>query len=120
MPRTAAPKASSAAKAPAKKPAARRKANGYDRPENIPLGEILTDLSKQQWKIGPSIGAGGFGDIYCACKANEAPKKHDDYQYVVKIVKSIAECRFQEFSNFYSSFRNHMAMVLSSLKCIFT
>lgn len=79
------PKASTAAKAAPKKPAAKRKANGYQTPEHIPLGEVLTDLSKQQWRIGPSIGSGGFGEIYCACKADSA-KKHDDYPYVVKIV----------------------------------
>lgn len=86
MPRAASSKVSTAAKATAKKPAQRRKANGYQMPEKITVGEILTDLSKQQWKIGPSIGSGGFGEIYCACKANETPKKHEDYQYVVKIV----------------------------------
>lgn len=76
---------------PQKPPAAvkvskKRKVNGYQMPERIPIGTVLTDLSKQQWKIGPSIGVGGFGEIYCACKANEAPKKHEDYPYVVKVV----------------------------------
>lgn len=68
-------------------------------PERIPIGMILTDLSKQQWKIGPSIGVGGFGEIYCACKANEVPKKHEDYPYVVKVV-SVAS-----FSSYESQVR---------------
>lgn len=89
MPKATTLKAASAPKAANKKPAAKRKANAYQMPESIPLGEVLTDLSKQQWKIGPSIGSGGFGDIYCACKANETTKKHDDYPYVVKVVSSM-------------------------------
>lgn len=55
-------------------------------PEPIPLGAVFTDLSKQQWKVGPAIGSGGFGEIYCACKATEATKIYDDYQYVIKVV----------------------------------
>lgn len=86
MPRTAAVKASTS-KAAAKKPAAKKKANGYQMPEKIPLGEVLTDLSKQQWRIGVTIGSGGFGDIYCACKA-DSNKKTDDYPFVVKVVSN--------------------------------
>ncbi|CAD7090428.1 unnamed protein product [Hermetia illucens] len=63
--------------------AAAKKKNGYVKSEKIPLGEILTDLSGQGWKIGPSIGSGGFGDIYCACKAGSSGKK--DYDCVIKI-----------------------------------
>lgn len=87
MPKAAAAKTTNAAtKAAPKKAPAKRKANGYQMPEPIPLGEVFTDLGKQQWKIGPTIGSGGFGDIYCACKANESTKKYDDYQYVIKVV----------------------------------
>lgn len=86
MPKATTSKATTASKAPNKKPAAKRK-NAYQMPETIPLGTVFTDLSKQQWKIGPSIGVGGFGEIYCACKANESTKKYEDYQYVVKVVK---------------------------------
>lgn len=86
MPKASTSKAAAAPKAANKKPAVKRKANGYQMPESIPLGEVMTDLSKQQWKIGPSIGVGGFGEIYCACKANESTKKYEDYAYVVKVV----------------------------------
>lgn len=68
-----------------KKPAPKKK-NGYVMPEKIPIGEVLTDLSKQTWKIGPSIGCGGFGEIYSATKANGGAKKPENYEYVVKIV----------------------------------
>lgn len=57
-------------------------AKGYKKPAPIPNGEILTDVSRQQWKVGPSIGSGGFGEIYSACKVGEGK----DYNYVVKIV----------------------------------
>lgn len=62
------------------------KAGGYQMPEPLPVGSVLTDLCKQQWKIGPSIGTGGFGEIYSACRAGAtAPKRTDDYPFVVKI-----------------------------------
>lgn len=85
MPKPTTTKASTTTK-PAKKAAPKRKANAYHMPENIPLGEILTDLCKQQWKCGPSIGTGGFGEIYSATKATESVKKQEDYPYVVKVV----------------------------------
>lgn len=44
--------------------AAKRKA--YQMPPPLPLGEILTSLDKSQWKIGQSVGKGGFGEIYNA------------------------------------------------------
>lgn len=67
-----------------KKPAAKGK-KGFVMPEPIPLGEVLTDIHKRQWKVGPSIGKGGFGEIYTACEKDS--KVHvDKYPYVVKIV----------------------------------
>jgi hypothetical protein len=48
-----------------KKVAGKRKAaNGYKLPDPIPSGEILRDVTKKEWQIGPSIGVGGFGEIY--------------------------------------------------------
>lgn len=38
--------------------------NGNRLPERLPIGHRLIDTTKQQWLIGPSIGCGGFGDIY--------------------------------------------------------
>jgi vaccinia related kinase len=73
------------AKDPSKKPAKKR-ANGYEAPKHLPEGTILTDAAKNQWKIGPVIGSGGFGEIYSACRADAPVKKHSDYPFVVKIV----------------------------------
>ncbi|KFB40766.1 AGAP001933-PA-like protein [Anopheles sinensis] len=65
----------------------RAKANNlHARPEHIPLGTVLTDSQHAQWKVGPSIGSGGFGEIYCAYNFSDtAPKTHSDYPNVVKI-----------------------------------
>jgi len=41
-----------------------KKKGGYLMPEPIPAGEILTDISKDQWILGKSIGVGGFGEVY--------------------------------------------------------
>jgi hypothetical protein len=48
-----------------KKTAGKRKgANGYRLPDPIPVGEIVRDVTKKEWQIGPSVGVGGFGEIY--------------------------------------------------------
>ncbi len=48
----------------------RRSPNGYILPDPLPSGLIVTDLNKKQWKIGKSIGLGGFGEIYSAASLN--------------------------------------------------
>ncbi|KAM7360535.1 nucleosomal histone kinase 1 [Cochliomyia hominivorax] len=64
----------------AKKAAAgAKKSKLYNMPEKIKEGTILKDLLKTEWKIGPSIGIGGFGEIYSAAKNGE-----NKYDYVVK------------------------------------
>lgn len=45
--------------------------NGNRLPERLPVGHRLVDNTKQQWLIGPSIGCGGFGDIYLTRQYNE-------------------------------------------------
>lgn len=42
----------------------KKAANTYKLPDPISAGEILTDMAKQQWILGTSIGVGGFGEIY--------------------------------------------------------
>ncbi|XP_040189141.1 uncharacterized protein LOC120920856 [Rana temporaria] len=32
--------------------------------EVFPPGEVLTDIARKQWKLGPPIGQGGFGRLY--------------------------------------------------------
>lgn len=66
-----------------------KKKNGYEMPKPLKPADILTDNQKNQWKVGVSIGVGGFGEIYSACKASAAVKKVEDYPYVVKIVSCI-------------------------------
>nr|ABF57908.1 Hun [Drosophila simulans] len=71
MPRVAKPKAA----APAKK----AKSKLHKMPEKVKEGTVFTDLAEGQWRIGPSIGVGGFGEIYAACKVGEK-----NYDAVVK------------------------------------
>ncbi|KAJ2940374.1 hypothetical protein O0L34_g51 [Tuta absoluta] len=68
-----------------KKPAApRKKANGYKMPAPIANGEVIVDtIGKKKWRIGPSIGVGGFGEIYSAC--DDASAKGSNYPFVIKI-----------------------------------
>ncbi|XP_060804869.1 serine/threonine-protein kinase VRK1 [Amyelois transitella] len=71
----------------AKKAAApKKKANGYKMPAPIAVGEVINDpIGKKAWRIGPSIGVGGFGEIYSACENSSSPKKGSNYPFVVKI-----------------------------------
>lgn len=34
--------------------------------ENLKQGEILTDITGKKWKLGKTVGIGGFGQIYLA------------------------------------------------------
>lgn len=53
-------------------------------PVSIAPGEILTDLTGKQWKLGNSIGYGGFGEIYPASdNLNQSVK--NDAPYVIKV-----------------------------------
>lgn len=67
------------AKAGAKKKAA----NGYKLAEILPAGEILEDVRQKKWRLGISVGQGGFGRIY---SAQDATSTGSSYPYVIKIV----------------------------------
>ncbi|XP_073961819.1 serine/threonine-protein kinase VRK1-like [Choristoneura fumiferana] len=65
--------------------APKKKANGYKMPAPIATGEVIHDITmKKKWRIGPSIGVGGFGEIYSACDHESTPKG-SNYPFVVKI-----------------------------------
>lgn len=48
----------------AARPAAKKKAPVHKLPDPIREGEIVRDIQKRQWRLGKSIGVGGFGEIY--------------------------------------------------------
>lgn len=48
----------------AARPAAKKKAPIHKLPETIKDGEVVRDIQKRQWRLGKSIGVGGFGEIY--------------------------------------------------------
>ncbi|XP_035231751.1 serine/threonine-protein kinase VRK1-like [Stegodyphus dumicola] len=59
-------------------------ANGHRLPDPLPRGAVLTDVMKRQWKLGKSIGLGGFGEIYLA--SDDIKKKPGlDANYVIKV-----------------------------------
>jgi len=61
----------------------RRSPNGYLLPDPLPQGLVIKDLRKQKWKIGKSIGLGGFGEIYSAALLDD--KSLSEEEYVVKV-----------------------------------
>ncbi|KAL1458062.1 hypothetical protein WDU94_008237 [Cyamophila willieti] len=79
--------------------------SGIRLPDPIPDGEIITDTKLGQWKIGRSIGFGGFGEIYLASEYIDKHKHyghHEDSnsQYVVKVEPHSSSTLFVEM-NFY-------------------
>ena len=64
-------------------PAPRIAANGYRLPDPLPIGEVLTDNTKNQWVVSKAIGCGGFGEIYAARPATQP--QTDQFHFVVKI-----------------------------------
>uniref|UniRef100_A0A1B6CHP2 non-specific serine/threonine protein kinase n=1 Tax=Clastoptera arizonana TaxID=38151 RepID=A0A1B6CHP2_9HEMI len=65
-------------------PKKRIAANGLPLPNPIREGEFLTDLSKKTWKLGRSIGLGGFGEIYLASDDLNRPVSQNA-KYVIKV-----------------------------------
>ncbi|XP_019408031.1 PREDICTED: serine/threonine-protein kinase VRK1 isoform X1 [Crocodylus porosus] len=55
--------------------------------EEFAPGEVLTDTSKKEWKLGMHIGQGGFGRLYLA-DVNSSKSVGSDASYVVKVEPS--------------------------------
>ncbi|XP_067007408.1 serine/threonine-protein kinase VRK1 isoform X2 [Anabrus simplex] len=58
--------------------------NGNKLPDPIREGEIFTDVTGTKWRLGKSIGVGGFGEIYLA-SADISKSVGPDAQYVIKV-----------------------------------
>ena len=64
----------------------RRSPNGYILPDPLPPGLILTDLKNVRWRLGRSVGLGGFGEIYSAARLNGVTDAEEE-NFVVKVVR---------------------------------
>ncbi|CAG0884197.1 unnamed protein product [Darwinula stevensoni] len=62
----------------------RKAAKGYNLPPPLPSTQILCDSTKTRWRLGKSIGTGGFGEIYLASFDVNKPVG-SDAPFVVKI-----------------------------------
>lgn len=76
----------------------KKAANGYKLADVIPAGEILEDVRKKKWRLGDTVGQGGFGRIY---SAQDASSSGSSYPYVIKIVIRKLVKYFQEIIPFY-------------------
>jgi len=75
--------------------------NGNKLPERLPVGHRLVDTTKQQWLIGPSIGCGGFGDIYLTRQYDESRDdlKRLTQEHIIKESNSWTNViKFEHFS----------------------
>jgi len=62
----------------------RRSPNGFLLAAPLPKGEILLDNRKQPWRLGKTIGCGGFGEIYLASRVDENGVASGE-DYVIKL-----------------------------------
>lgn len=65
-------------------PKKRFASNGVRLPDPIREGELLTDIAKKTWRLGRSVGLGGFGEIYLASDDTRKPVGQDA-KYVIKV-----------------------------------
>ena len=88
-------------------PVKRVAASGCKLPDQLPAGEILTDITQKKWKLGPAIGYGGFGDVYLASSNIDTPVK-PDAKYVIKIEPHNNGPLFVEMNFYIRAARKHM------------
>ena len=62
----------------------RKAANGYKLPDPMPNGLVVTSTTKKSFRLGKSIGTGGFGEIYLASE-NISTNVGDDATLALKI-----------------------------------
>ncbi|KAK4328834.1 hypothetical protein Pmani_000776 [Petrolisthes manimaculis] len=60
-------------------------ASGFKLPDPIAPGVVVTDVAKKQWKIGTSIGVGGFGEIYLASDNIAQKVVGNSAEFVIKV-----------------------------------
>lgn len=82
-------------------------AAGRKLPAQLPAGEILTDITQNKWRLGNTIGYGGFGDIYLASNNITSPVGQDA-KYVVKIEPHNNGPLFVEMNFYIRAARKHM------------
>ncbi|XP_011300000.1 serine/threonine-protein kinase VRK1 [Fopius arisanus] len=88
-------------------PIKRIAAPGCRLPTRLPLDEILTDITQKDWRLGPRLGCGGFGDIYLA--SEEIHKAvGQDAKYVIKIEPHHNGPLFVEMNFYIRAARQHM------------
>ncbi|KAL0116529.1 hypothetical protein PUN28_009888 [Cardiocondyla obscurior] len=88
-------------------PIKRVAAAGCKLPAQLPVGEILTDITQNKWRLGNTIGYGGFGDIYLASNDITSPVGQDA-KYVVKIEPHNNGPLFVEMNFYIRAARKHM------------
>ncbi|XP_018368148.1 PREDICTED: serine/threonine-protein kinase VRK1-like [Trachymyrmex cornetzi] len=88
-------------------PMKRIAAAGCKLPAQLPAGEILTDITQNKWRLGNTIGYGGFGDIYLASNDITSPVGQDA-RYVIKIEPHNNGPLFVEMNFYIRAARKHM------------
>ena len=59
--------------------------------EHFAPGEIITDMTKKEWKLGSPIGQGGFGCIYLGEYTSTSDCRSKDLQICYKHIFLIAD-----------------------------
>ncbi|XP_072375582.1 serine/threonine-protein kinase VRK1-like isoform X1 [Diabrotica undecimpunctata] len=78
-------------------PPKKKSSSGVSNSADFKQGEVVTDISGKKWKLGKTIGIGGFGEIYEASESLARGFK-TDYSYVAKVEKHTSGPLFVEIN----------------------
>ena len=60
-------------------------------PDPIREGEVVKDIQKRQWRLGKSIGVGGFGEIYAGMLCHSLWKIHFIFNYNSNLASDVID-----------------------------
>eukprot|EP00094_Tigriopus_californicus_P000008 TCALIF_00008-PA protein Name:"Similar to ball Nucleosomal histone kinase 1 (Drosophila melanogaster)" AED:0.06 eAED:0.06 QI:0/0.66/0.5/1/0.66/0.5/4/497/693 len=96
----------------------RKSPNGFILPDPLPQGHILVDNRKGTWKLGESIGLGGFGEIYAATRQSNGasswpggePGEGQRDEFVIKVEPHSNGPLFVEIAFYLRAARTHQML----------
>lgn len=78
-------------------------------------GEILTDLTGKQWRLGKGVGLGGFGQIFLVSD-NLTKDVSENAKYVCKIENHMSGPLFVEINCYLRIGKEHMSKFIVSCR----
>lgn len=105
--------------APTLEPKKRIAVNGERLPDPIPEGELFKDTAQNVWRLGHSIGLGGFGEIYLGNVIVCQVLKYGEVSPIQSLLirMSLKNCKLRYFT-VYFLYRTQHCLPHSTLFCL--